>query len=305
MRRNPDSPRHRAPLRDPERRHDRARAIFGIADMMAGATAQIPPNISSQATTTQTLVITGACTMAAKLWGAGATFTDSGRGAFAGEDFALLPGDVVTYAAGGPPRADGSGAFVLGGTSGSGQGNGGNCGYGAVAGAGRTELYINGVLVLVAAGGAGLGASGSTTQRGGPGGDANGRDGEGLPSTGGRGATQSAPGAGGTGAYGGPDGLPGSGGNGGDGANAGSTSGAAGGGGGGGYRGGGGGALTFNTLAAQTGAGGSGCSYTRSGTGTLTAASYSAVGNASDPDRPANAGDNGQPGAVVLKFAPI
>lgn len=285
----------------PEPRIHRARYCDLFGGSMMGALLP-PETIRSQATTTQTLVIPVACTMDAKMWGAGATYTDSGRGAFAGETFSLQAGDVVAYAAGGPPRADGGGAFVLGGTSGSGLGNGGNAGYGAVAGAGRSELYINGALVLVAAAGGGYSITGSKISRGGPGGDANGRDGGGYNNTGGKAATQSAPGSGGSDSYGGPSGSSGSAGAGGDGAQAGTTTGSAGGGGGGGWRGGGGGAVTFNSLGSQNGAGASGSSYTLSGMGTLTAATDSAVGNASDPDRINNAGDNGQPGAVVLQF---
>lgn len=300
MRRTPDIRRHRAPSRPRDRRHDRARAIFGIADMMAGATAQIPPNISSQATTTQTLSITGACTMTAKLWGAGGGGFDpfnpssprGGGGGFATATYSLLPGDIVTYAAGGRGLSDGSG----GGSSGSGTRNGGQ---GPASGGGATELHVNGVPVLLAGGG-----GGASNTAGGGGGGENGQDGawDGNTATApARGGTQTSVGAGGINSYG-HSGQPGSGGNGGSGYYTGTTG--SGGGGGGGYRGGGGG-FTGGEGLLTNGPGGGGSGYDSTGSGTLTAAANWQAANNSDPDWTGNAGNAEVSGLVVLKFAPV
>ena len=259
---------------------------------------QIPANISSQATTTQTLFISAPCTMTAKLWGAGGGGFDpfnpsvarGGGGGFATAVFSLQTGDVVTYAAGGRGLSDGSG----GGSSGSGTRNGGN---GSCSGGGATELYINGVPVLIAGGG-----GGAASTNGGGGGGTNGGNGSDFDASepGGRGASSIAPGAGGTAAGStGGNGSPGSGGAGGNGGRNDPRV-PFGGGGGGGLFGGGGGASAFGSQ--PTGAGG-GSGYDSTGTGTLTAATNWQAANNSDPDWIGNAGNAEVSGLVVLKFA--
>ncbi|WP_376956404.1 glycine-rich protein (plasmid) [Azospirillum sp. A26] len=277
------------------RRHDRPRAIFGIADMlMAAARGSYPANVSSQATTTQTIIVSVACTMTAKLWGPGGGLSDpfdrsrdGGGGGYATAVFSLSPGDVLAYAAGGP----GDGLFGAPGTSGSGTRNGGGNGR---SGGGATELYINGVPVLIAGGGGGGGA----TTRGGGGGGTAGADAPNAGLTGGgKGGTQSSPGAGGNGSSSGPAGSAGSGGTGGNGAGGSS------GGGGGGWRGGGGGGVSFNTTFGRDAGGGGGSSYDSTGSGTLIAATDWQAANRTDPDYTNSAGNSEQPGLVVLKFA--
>jgi hypothetical protein len=255
----------------------------------------LPANISSQATTTQTLNVTVSCTMTAKLWGgAGGKSNpfdrtkDGGGGGYATAAFTLAPGDVVTYAAGG------STSDRTGGTSGSGNGNGGlggtADGYG---GGGRTELYINGVLRLVAGGG----GAGCRDGSGGGGGGSSGNAGStNSGSTSGYGGTQSAAGGGGSPSSGVP-GSPGSGGTGGAGGNQG------GGAGGGGYWGGGGGCGDGLVGGAPTSGGGGGSGYDSTGSGTLTAATDWQAANNTDPDYVFPAASSGQPGLVVLNFA--
>lgn len=304
MRHTPDSPRHRAPERSRDRRHDRARAIFGIADMMAGATARVPPNISSQATTTQTLSITAPCIMEAKCWGGGGCGFDpfnpgprGGGGGFATAVFHLLPGDIVTYAAGGPGLPGVGIAPPIPGTSGSGLRNGGN---GSNPGGGATELYINGTAVLLAGGG-----GGAALTNGGGGGGANGQNGSSSGGEAGGGGTQSAPGGGGTSPAPAPvSGSPGVGGMGGDGNTVGSPHG---GGGGGGFYGGGGGTSRYSYpgFTFLQGPGGGGSGYDSTGTGTLIAATDWQAANRSDPDWTANAGNAEVGGLVVLKFSPV
>lgn len=277
--------------------------MLGLGGMMALPLA--PGAVSSQSLSTVAVQIEVPCTMTAKLWGGGAYYDQSGAGGYAAAAFSLQPGDVVTYAAGGTSRLDGgTGGYMIGGTSGSGLGNGGSAGLGGVAGAGRTELYINGVLKLVAGGGGGAAftnaSSGWVPSLGGGGGGANGQAGQGVTSggsSGGQGATQSGPGAGGPGYASGPNGSSGSGGAGG---NSGTPGGA--GGGGGGFFGGGGGGVTYDTLFGRNGAGGGGSGYDSTGAGTLIAASGATVANAADPDRVNNAGSTSSPGLVVLKF---
>ena len=286
----------------PEPRLHRSRYCDLFGGSMMGA--PLPPEtIRSQATTIQTLVIPVACIMDAMGWGAGGgkfnpfdTSVVGGGGAFAEGYFDLYPGDVVTYASGGPGIPATGVTPSSPGTSGDGLHNGGD---GDGPGGGATLVWINGVLVLIAAGG-----GGAAQTSGGPGGAAAGQPGADAGyvggSTGGGGASPGAPGAGGI--CGGTgdsskDGSPGSGGNGG---NAGTLNGKGGGGGGGRYGGGGGAGAGFSAV--RTG-GGSGCSYTSDAvTGVLTAATDWHGANASDPDRPANAGNAEQPGAVVLKF---
>lgn len=264
--------------------------------MMAGAVAAIPPNVSSQATATQTLSVTGYCTMTAKLWGGAGGKSDpfnrakdGGGGGYATAVFTLAPGDVVTYAAGG------STSDRTGGTSGSGNGNGGlggtTDGYG---GGGRTELYINGVLRLVAGGGGGGGRSGN----GGGGGGSSGGAGDTVSgNTSGQGGAQLVAGSGGSPSVG----SPGSNGSAGTGGAAGDQGG---GGGGGGYWGGGGGCGDGLIGGTPTGGGG-GSGYDSTGSGTLTAATDWQAANNADPDYTAPAASSGQPGLVVLLFAPL
>lgn len=285
---------------EPSIRRSRYCDLFG-GSMMVGS--QLPANVANQVATLQSFTVGAFCIMEAKGWGAGGGKFDpfnlsapsGGGGAYARGLFVLNPGNVVTYSSGGP----GLTAVGIGdptpGTSGSGLRNGGT---GEGPGGGATEIWINGVPVMVVA--AGGGAAGTS---GGPGGDANGRDGIDFSGqTSGRGATSSAPGAGGiaAGTTGG-SGSPGSGGAGGNGGRN-DTRVPFGGGGGGGWFGGGGGAGSFGSV--STG-GGSGSSYVSghvAGSGTLTAATDWRAANQSDPDRPGAAGDAQQPGGVVLKF---
>lgn len=275
--------------------------LFG-GSMMVGS--QLPDNVSSQATTLQSFTVGAFCTMEAKGWGAGGGKFDpfnpssprGGGGAFAHGLFALNPGDVVTYSSGGPGLpAIGENPPVPG-TSGSGLRNGGN---GSGPGGGATEIWINDTLVMVVAGG-----GGAADTNGGPGGDANGRNGADFDFTqlGGRGATSTAPGDGGSaaGTLGG-SGLPGVGGKGGDGGGTGPGI-TPGGGGGGGLFGGGGGAGSVSSAPTGGGSGSSHLTGHLAGSGTLTAATDWRAANQSDPDRPGAAGDAEQPGGIVLKF---
>lgn len=286
----------------PEPRIHRARYCDLFGGSMMGALLP-PETISSQALTIQTLVIPVACIMDAKGWGAGGgenfpphPSARAGGGAFGSGRYALNPGDAVTYAAGGPgiPAIGASPSFP--GTSGDGLHNGGD---GDAPGGGATLVWINGVPVLIVAGG-----GGAADTSGGPGGDAVGRPGADAGfvggSTGGGAAHPDSPGSGGISGGTGDaskDGSPGSGGNGG---NAGTLNGRGGGGGGGLFGGGGGAGRGFT--ATPTG-GGSGSSYTSDAvTGVLTAATDWRAANSSDPDHPSGAGDAQQAGAVVLKF---
>lgn len=294
----PQSPAARLWVRSRTRAYlrpsDRIRRATGIlfTPSLFTVVNPLPANISSQATTTQTLNVTVFCTMTAKLWGGGGGKFDpfdtsfvGGGGGYAEAVFNLSPGDVVTYAAGG------RGLVTTAGSSGSGARNGGAGGSSAGGGGGGTELYINGVPVLVAGGGGG----GCTSGRGGGGG---GLDGENAPDIGstsggdGGSTARSAPGDGGSGST--ENGSQGGFGGGGNGASVG------GGGGGGGWWGGGGGAQSG---ALQRSGGGGGSGYDSTGSGTLTAATDWHAANSSDPDRVNSAGDAEQTGLVVLKFA--
>lgn len=257
---------------------------------------QLPANVSSQAKTTQTFYVSSPCHMLAKLWGAGGGVPSGnpdygGGGGYTTATFLLQTGDVVSYAAGGAGSSlNGS----IPGSSGSGTRNGGT---GQSSGGGCTELYINGVPVLLAGGG---GAGKATT--GGGGGGTNAQAGaNGGGSFGGLGGGGGSPGAAGYNPFAaGSSGTPGSGGTGGNGGPAVGPN-PAGGGGGGGYYGGGGGSGPGSPPASQTGGGG-GSGYDSTGSGTLTTATNWQAANPSDPDRTPSAGNAENDGLVVLKF---
>jgi hypothetical protein len=211
---------------------------------LAPASYAVKSVVTSQAVTPQSYTATADVkALLFENWGAGggraATTMSAYHGGPGGYITALVPvqaGDNITYAAGG--RGLNYNEGLTGGTSGYGQGNGGNsgAGNGAGSGGGRTEVYRNGALILVAPGGGGGGGSDGYGGMGGPGGGLIGGDSPDANGvTGAKGGTQSAPGAGSTNG----NATAGNGGIGGKGADGGSNR--AGGGGGGGYQGGGGG----------------------------------------------------------------
>lgn len=288
----------------PEPRIHRARYcdLFGGSMMVGG---QLPYPVISQATTLQELVVSIACIMTAKGWGGGGggdgAFSSplGGAGGYATGEIPLNPGDIITYAAGGAGNnADGD---VVG-TSGSGLHNGGR---GASSGAGATEIYVNGVLFLIAPGGGGAAYILGQSKDGGPGGGGGGEFGQSAAtvgsSTGGHGAAPDHPGDGGAPV----EGKPGNGGVGGAGGDAGYDNPLQrGGGGGGGRFGGGGGCVEYQKLFGNNTGGGGGSAYVAPGAtaASMVQATGSTPANENDPDRVNSAGSPQKHGLVVLKF---
>lgn len=256
-----------------------------------GAAKALRSIVSTQSPTTQSYTVpTGVSLVILKLWGAGAGQAGTGNTRYGGPggylycEVPVVPGDVLTFAAGGRgENANERGSAPQGGTSGSGQGNGGSS-IGGGTGGGRTEVYKNGVLIAVAPGGGGGGGSDGFGGNGAPGGGVSGGDApESNDSYGGKGGTQSAPGAAGYRKSGDNYGSPGNEGNGGNGA-PGNANNRGGGGGGGGYKGGGGGGFAPG---GQASGGGAGSAFAHP---TLTKNATTAMGsgwtppNTSDPD---------------------